>query len=143
MEKAQEAQSITKKKITEQDNKLFNEQFASVTTVPPSDKKEKPKVEEISSCENGTSLESELKLNLEPSESSSSKADSGTSSIKKVSPRQPSSISSSPSTSPRLPPVPKTSYQFQTDWKVLRKHPQQFYQYLKVSHIQYLKGQFY
>ena len=38
----------------------------------------------------------------------------------------------SPQTSPRLPPVPTSSFQFQADWKVLRSHPEKFYQYFKV-----------
>ena len=46
---------------------------------------------------------------------------------------QSSSASSSPSTSPRLPPTPSTSYQFQGDWKVVRHHPELFYQYFKVN----------
>jgi tetratricopeptide (TPR) repeat protein len=37
----------------------------------------------------------------------------------------------SPQTSPRVPPAPSTSYQFQADWKVLRNSREQFYQYLR------------
>lgn len=32
-----------------------------------------------------------------------------------------------------LPPVPSTSYQFYTDWKVIAKSPELKYKYLKVS----------
>ncbi len=32
-----------------------------------------------------------------------------------------------------VPPLPETSFQFQADWKSLRNHEEQFYQYFKVS----------
>ncbi|KAK2165459.1 hypothetical protein NP493_1364g00028 [Ridgeia piscesae] len=37
----------------------------------------------------------------------------------------------SPRTSPRLPPVPTSSFQFQTDWKALRNSPEMCFQYFK------------
>ena len=49
-----------------------------------------------------------------------------------VSGDQPSSpLLTSPQTSPRVPPAPSTSYQFQADWKVLRNAREQFFQYLR------------
>ena len=38
----------------------------------------------------------------------------------------------SPRTSPRLPPVPTSSFQFQTDWKALRNSSEMCFQYFKV-----------
>ena len=38
----------------------------------------------------------------------------------------------SPNVSPRIPPVPTSSYQFQADWKVLKDTTHKFYQYFKV-----------
>ena len=49
----------------------------------------------------------------------------------------PSSTSSTPTTSPRMPPVPTTSFQFQTDWQSLKNHPEKFYQYFKVHFYRY------
>ena len=39
----------------------------------------------------------------------------------------------SPRTSPRLPPVPTSSFQFQADWKILRNNPELCFQYFKVG----------
>ena len=39
----------------------------------------------------------------------------------------------SPNTSPRIPSIPASSFQFQADWKVLRNHPEKLHQYFKVS----------
>ena len=44
-----------------------------------------------------------------------------------------SASTTSPQTSPRVPPVPSSSFQFQADFKVLKNTSEQFYQYLKVS----------
>ena len=38
-----------------------------------------------------------------------------------------------PSASPRVPAVPTSSFQFQADWKILKKHPDKFYLYFKVG----------
>ena len=43
----------------------------------------------------------------------------------------------SPRTSPRLPPVPTSSFQFQTDWKALRNSPEMCFQYFKVCQFGY------
>ncbi len=43
------------------------------------------------------------------------------------------SVTSSPGTSPRLPPVPTSSYQFQADCRTLKDSPERFYTYFKVS----------
>ena len=40
-------------------------------------------------------------------------------------------------TSPRLPPVPTSSFQFQTDWKALRNSPEMCFQYFKVWQFGY------
>ena len=48
------------------------------------------------------------------------------------SPAKRGSETSSHSTSPRVPPEPISSFQFQTDCKALRQAPEQFYQYFKV-----------
>lgn len=38
----------------------------------------------------------------------------------------------SPTISPRVPPVPTSSFQFQADWKALKSSTDKFYQYFKV-----------
>ena len=119
-------QSDAKQKITQHDQKLFEQFTKSENTQDKTD--EKPKIETLEESVNDSE---ELKLNL-----AAVHIDDDSQPVKDKRPVVKSPVSSqqsTPTTSPRVPPTPTTSFQFQADWKSLRNHDQPFYQYFKVN----------
>ena len=158
MSSAQAQQSQAKQQITAKDNAEFDRLISGEksTANPPSQNEhmvetldKKPKrieiiddgAEDVALAKSATTAsESEnvsLKLDLSRVSEDESKGSTNTKSTSKdsINTKSTCPVIGSPSTSPRVPPVPTSSYQFQADWKVLKNTREQFYQYFKVSMI--------
>ncbi|CAH1785180.1 unnamed protein product [Owenia fusiformis] len=138
------SQSEVKHKMVEKDEKLF-EQFtenaspASIVNMMSHSKRtpNKPSADEVigvkASIEeiDGTDVKetvSSKRKSISPRINSNT-AQSNTL-VKKTSPMT-SPRDTQTDLSPRIPPVPQSSFQFQTDCKVLKKHKEKFYTYFK------------
>lgn len=140
------SQSQAKQKITARDEQQF-EQFTS-SAISSGDTTENMKIdrdseekqtgksgrkiviEEVANGNNVTDATSTKRPSQAPSEGERTSKMSDKVSSKAA--RSDKGMNS-PEASPRVPPVPSTSFQFQTDWKTLRQHPEKFYQYFKVN----------
>lgn len=133
--KVKEAQSEAKKTITAQDDVLF-ERFTSKSDSPmvngqskfaPSPSQGSPEKQKIVEIEDLTNWTGEMSLDLsEKEKTKKSTADSSPS----QSPR--GTDASGESLSPRSLQIPQTSFQFQSEYKMLKNNLEQFYNYIKV-----------
>ena len=143
------SQSQAKQEITARDEQQF-EQFTSsarlsgdaaenVKISGNSERRETTKsgrkivIEEVANGDNVTELTSTKKHSQAPSEGERTSETTETSDKVSSKAARSDKEMASPESSPRVPPVPLTSFQFQTDWKTLRHHPEKFYQYFKVN----------
>lgn len=111
IEEVQKSQSEAKKQITSQDNKMF--QKFTVNGLKDSTDDEKSDKKQTKSSENveNSIVESSIKLDLNGLTDNNSEE--------------------SKSVSPRSLPVPQSSFQFQSDYKVLKTDLRSFYLYVK------------
>lgn len=104
IEEVKKSQSEAKKLVTSQDNKIFEQFTTSDKTVDRNSSEQ---------LESEKTSESSIKLDLKEITSSITEE--------------------SKSVSPRSMPVPSSSFQFQTDYKMLKTDLKSFYVYIKVS----------
>lgn len=128
IQKIEASQGASKKLITAQDSETFQKFVGNKTGTiltreseePESDRElHIPNIQDLGGSENAEEDATEQLSQMPKSSAKSAMADMYSPPV-------------SPRTSPRIPGTPVNSYQFQTDWKVLKDDNEAIYQYLKV-----------